>query len=74
MKRHLSFDVSKKICPVFGHQNFLPKACAVILVGILYLVLLQHLICHLTAASHSDAGYSVSVGWRAWEVLWDRQG
>lgn len=61
MKKHFSFDVSKKISHVFGHQNFLPKACAVILVGILYLVLLQHFICHLTAASHPDAGCSISV-------------
>lgn len=61
---------ASKKTPVFRHQNSLPKAKFP--VGILYLVLLQHLICCLTAASHANAGCSVSVGWRAWEVLWDR--
>lgn len=69
MKKYLSFDASKKTS-VFGHQSALPKAK--ITVGILYLVLLQHLICCLTAASQVNAGCSVSVGWRAWEVLWGR--
>lgn len=70
MKKYLSFDASKKISPVFGHQNSLPKAK--IPAGVLYLVLLQHLIYCLTAASHANAGCSVSVGRRAWKVLWDR--
>lgn len=50
VKKYLSFDGSKKTSPVFGHYNSLPKAK--IPVGILYLALLQHLICCLTASSH----------------------
>lgn len=59
MKMYLSFDASKKTSPVFGHQSSLLKAK--IPVGILHLVLLQHLICCLTDVSHANAGCSVSV-------------